>query len=294
MEMLCHPLKIDPASDIGFKWYSEFKGEAGALPVDEFLITSHIVPGHGAKWAGGQVLPSTLIHYSSDLSHYAFSSAYADVWRPEVRRLTLIRLYAVVARARAAGLKLAMDPPLVVVKEVNASHGADIVMSLLPRARMIFLTRDGRDVLDSLLDAHSANGWMTSQGAGTFETEGDRRKFVHETCMEWAARMTICTYAYDLHDPALRRRIRYEDLLADTPGVLADLAEWLDLPGGPKRIENIVRRHSFEAVPEKRKGPGKFRRSASPGAWRQSLSQEDQEVAQEIMGKRLVELGYER
>jgi hypothetical protein len=297
LEMLCHPLKVDPNSDVGFKWREGWQGEAPALPVNEFLISSHIVPGNGvAQMENGVVLPKTLNRFSGAFASYAFSAAYEDVWRPEVRRLTLIRLYAVVERAREAGLKLAGDPPLMVIKEVNGSHGADVVMSLFPRSRMIFLVRDGRDVLDSLLDANKAGGWLTKRGGGkgAYETEEERREFVRENCLNWAGRMTICTRAYEDHDPALRRRIRYEDLLADTDGALADLAGWLDLPGGPKRIQNIAKSHSFEAVPEKRKGPGKVRRSATPGGWREGLTPEEQEMAQEIMGSRLVELGYEQ
>jgi hypothetical protein len=295
--MLCHPLKVDPNSDLGFRWWEEWKGAANALPINEFLIASHIVPGNGvAQMENGVVLPKTLNRFSAAFASYAFSSAYEDVWRPEVRRLTLIRLYAVVERARRVGLKLTMDPPLMVIKEVNGSHGADVVMSLFPRSKMIFLVRDGRDVLDSLLDASKEGGWLTKRGGGkgVYKTDEERREFVRDNCLNWAGRMTICTSAYEAHDPELRRRIRYEDLLGDTPGVLGDLATWLDLPGGPKRIQNVAKSHSFEAVPEERKGPGKVRRSATPGAWREGLTSEEQEVAQEIMGDRLAELGYEK
>jgi Sulfotransferase domain len=296
LEMLCHPLKVDPKSDVGFRWREGWEGEASALPVNEFLITSHIVPGNGvAQFEDGIVLPKTLNSFSGSFSSYAFSTAYEDVWRPEVRRLTLVRIQAVIERARQAGLKLEADSPLMVIKEVNGSHGADIVMSLFPRSKMIFLVRDGRDVLDSLLDANKAGGWLTKRGGGkgAYATEEERHQFVRENCLNWAGRMTICTRAYEAHDPALRRKIRYEDLLADTDSHLADLARWLELPGGPKRIQNIAKAHSFEAVPEKRKGPGKVRRSATPGSWREGLSPEDRQVAQEIMGDRLAELGYE-
>ncbi len=296
LEMLCHPLKVEPKSDVGFKWREGWQGEAAALPVNEFLITSHIVPGTGvAQMDDGVVLPRTLNGFSGSFASYAFSSAYADVWRPEVRRMTLVRLHAVIERGRESGLNLPDQMPLLMIKEVNGSHGADVVMSLFPRSKMIFLVRDGRDVLDSLLDASKAGGWLTKKGGGkgAFETEEERREFVRDNCLNWAARMNVCTKAYDNHDPELRRKIRYEDLLADTNSHLGDLATWLDLPGGPRRIENIAKQHSFEAVPEKRKGPGKVRRSATPGAWRQGLSPEDQEMAQEIMGRGLVKLGYE-
>ena len=266
--MLCHPLKVDPSSDLGFRWREGWTGAAAALPVNEFLISSHIAPGAGAtRMENGMVLPMTLNRFSEDFSSYAFSIAYEDVWRPELRRLTLIRLYAVIKRAREAGLRLAADPPLMVIKEVNGSHGADLVMSLFPRSKMIFLARDGRDVLDSLLDANKEGGWMTkgTVGAVPHSNEEERREFVRENSLGWAARTTVCNVAYERHDPELRRKIRYEDLLADTEANLTDLASWLELPGGPKRIENIVKAHSFERVPEDRRGPGKIRRTATPG-----------------------------
>jgi len=300
LEMLCHPLKVRSSSEVGFKWREGWEGEVPALPMNEFLISWHIAPTYqgaqpGAQIENGVVLPTTVNRFAGHRPSYAFSAAYEDVWRPEMRRLTLIRQYAVVKRAREAGLKLAADPPLMVIKEVNGSEGADVVMSLFPRSKMVFLVRDGRDILDSLLDAHSPEGWSTRMGFGKggFESPEERLEFVRDTCLNWAGRMTVCTRAYEDHDPELRRQIKYEDLLADTPGVLGDLATWLELPGGPKRIQNIVKSHAFEAVPEKYKGPGELRRSATPGAWREGLTPEDQEVAQEIMGETLSELGYE-
>lgn len=293
--MLCHPLKADPNTNLGFRWRKGWGGAAAALPVNEFLISSHIAPSNGAQIENGMVLPETLNRFSENYSSYAFSIAYADVWRPELRRLTLIRLYAVIKRAQEAGLKLADDPPLMVIKEVNGSHGADRVMSLFPRSKMIFLVRDGRDVLDSLLDANTEGGWLTKRTGGEmrYSNEEERRAFVREHCLNWAARTTVCNVAYERHDPELRRKLRYEDLLAETNAELTDLASWLGIPGGPKRMQNIVKSHSFESFPEKQRGPGKIRRAARPGAWREGLSPEDQKVAQEIMGRDLAELGYE-
>jgi hypothetical protein len=46
-------------------------------------------------------------------------------------------------------------------------------------------------------------------------------------------------------------------------------------------------------VPEKRKGPGRRWRAASPGRWRESLTPTERELVREIMGTRLAELGYE-
>jgi hypothetical protein len=168
-------------------------------------------------------------------------------------------------------------------------------MSLFPRSRMIFLVRDGRDVLDSLLDANRPGGWLANVGWGTGEFGDSRQKleWIREHCRNWVARMNACSRAFEAHDPALRQRVRYEDLLADTAARLTDLALWLDLPAAREEIGDIASAHSFAALPEDAKGPGMFRRSASPGAWREHLTNEEQQLANDIMGETLTELGYE-
>jgi hypothetical protein len=303
LEMLCHPFEMDPNSGVGFKWRPGWSGAAPALPVNEFQIGAHLAAAIYGDSAGGStieddsgvMLPRTLNRVTGYFSSYAFSAAYADVWRPEVRRMTLVRLYAVIERARAAGLNIPEDLPRVVIKEVNGSHGADLVMPLFTRSRMIFLVRDGRDVLDSLIDANSPGGWLTARkwGRGGFQDPEERLEFVRENALSWAARMNVCARAYETHDPALRVMVRYEDLLADTATRLGELERWLGLPSGPKRMESVAAQHSFETLPEGGRGAGKLRRAATPGRWREALTAEEQEVAMEIMGEQLRQFGYE-
>jgi hypothetical protein len=296
LEMLCYPLEAKRDEPLGFSWPDGWEGAVPALAVDEFLISAHLAPHQGRVIdIFDTPFPATLNGLYQRRSSYAFSEEFADVWRPEARRFTLVRLHAVVERARRTGLEVPAGEPVVVIKEVNGAHAADLVMSLFPRSRLIFMLRDGRDILDSLLDANSPGGWRTRTGLGQggFESPEERLEFVRETCRNWAARINVCSRAYDAHDPALRRRIRYEELLADTPGMLGDLAEWLGLPHDEARIREIVDQHSFTEVPEKRRGPGKRRRAASPGQWREALTPSERELAQEIMGPNLAELGYE-
>jgi hypothetical protein len=209
------------------------------------------------------IIPRTLNRVTEYVPSYAFSTAYADVWRPEARRLTLVRLNAVLERARANGLSLPDEPPLLVIKEVNGSHGADLVMPLFPRSRMIFVVRDGRDVLDS----NSPGGWLLKRNWGRDRlgiAEG-RREFVRETSLQWTARMNACRRAYEAHDSALRLEVRYEDLLADTAARLGELERWLGLPSGPKRMKSIAAKHAFDAVPEWGAGPRKLPSSGHAG-----------------------------
>jgi Sulfotransferase family len=303
LEMLCHPFQMEPHSQVGFKWREGWSGTVPALPVNEFQIAAHLAPGIYGDSAeatiaddGGTLMPRTLNRVTDYFASYAFSQAYADVWRPEARRMTLVRVYAVIERAREAGLNIPPQLPLLAIKEVNGSHGADLVMPLFPRSKMIFLVRDGRDVLDSMVDANRPGGWTSKRqwGATGFETDEERLEFVRANAHNWTARMNACSRAYGEHDPELRMRLRYEDLLDDTPARLGELEQWLGLPSGPKRMESIASQHAFDAVPERGRGPGKLRRSATPGAWRDGLTAAEQEVANEIMGETLVELGYER
>jgi Sulfotransferase family len=297
LEMLCDPLEAKRDEPLGFSWPDRWRGPVPALAVDEFLISSHLAPHQGRVVdIFDAPFPATLNGLFQRRSSYAFSDEFADVWRPEARRLTLVRLHAVVERARRAGLDVPPGLPVLAIKEVNGSHAADLVMSLFPRSRMIFMLRDGRDVLDSLLDANSPGGWLTRTGLGKggFETPEERLEFVRDTCRNWAARINVCSRAYEAHDPSLRKRIRYEDLLADPPPMLAELTDWLGLPSDDARIREIVNRHSFAEVPDHRKGVGKRRRAATPGQWRESLTSQERELTDEIMGERLAELGYER
>jgi hypothetical protein len=49
---------------------------------------------------------------------------------------------------------------------------------------------------------------------------------------------------------------------------------------------------SHGRVPPAEKGDDKFIRSAQPGGWRDNLTPAEQRIMHEVMGAKLVELGY--
>ena len=49
---------------------------------------------------------------------------------------------------------------LLLVKEPNGSQSADVIMRAQPTARLLFLLRDGRDVVDSELASFAVGGWQ--------------------------------------------------------------------------------------------------------------------------------------
>ena len=123
-------------------------------------------------------------------------------------------------------------------------------------------------------------------------SSADRLRFIEERGLRWSYRMGVVLRAYERHAPDRRFMLRYEDLREDTEGWIGRLFDWLDLDIDPERLGAEVRATSFEAVPSEAKGAGKFVRAAQPGLWRESLSAEEQQVAERAMGDTLRRLDY--
>jgi hypothetical protein len=292
LEQLCDPLRLDDSTALGFGLQGGSPAPIDVLPVSEFLISSHIAPAFGDPIETDKgLVPATLNNYLGDKPAYLFAHDFEEIWRPAVRRLTLVRLYAVEAAARSEGLPVATSP-CVVVKEVNGSHVADVIMSLFPRSRLLFLVRDGRDVIDSRRHALQQGGWL-AEGGAKLDTAEERLEWTRKASREWACGIDAAGRAYAAQAPRLRRMVRYEELIADPTATLRELFDWLELERSAKRLERTVARHSFAAIPGDRRGATQKRRSATPGLWRDNLTSDERTVTRQIMGRRLAELGYE-
>jgi hypothetical protein len=105
---------------------------------------------HLAPFAPGA--PRRPVVYSraqTDRPDYFFNDRYSDVWRGPLRELILSRLAAEVGSS-----------PVVVVKEPHGSQVADVLCSLLPGSRLLFLLRDGRAWSNSEGAALAPDGWL--------------------------------------------------------------------------------------------------------------------------------------
>jgi Sulfotransferase family len=292
LQLLCHPLALERGSGLGFSLPEEARGgpPLDALPVNEFLLGHHLAPrtGDPIRTARGRYIPATVNFFWSAAANYALSKHFEDVWRPELRRFALVRLHAVLERA-ATRFPLSNDPA-VVIKDVGTSHAAPMTLSLLPRSRFLFMVRDGRDVIDSLIHAAQPGSWFARAAKPLISGDEDRLDFVREKAIDWACGADSCQQAWAAHPPELRRMVRYEELLADTVGELSTLCEWMGLERDGAGLEAAVRAHAFGA--HEPTGPREVARAASPGLWRENLSSEEQRIAEEIMGERLADLGY--
>lgn len=284
LEMLVHPWRLS-LKEAGVRPPED--GPASppdVLAVNETRLLSHLTP---LAVASDDI---TLNQQRGGHSAYFFNDAFAHVWRPRITELVLARLGA---QAEVASQRFGAHDPLVVVKEPNGSHGAPLVLSLLPASRLVFLVRDGRDVVDSLLARRLPGGHGPRQvAAAPVSGAQERLAYVRAASRGWVANVTSVQSAYEVHNPDLRHRVTYEEPRTDTLDSLGALTRWLRLDREAADLRATVETCAFEAIPAGKRGFGNTRRSARPGQWQENLTPLEQRAAHEIMGPKLEELGY--
>ncbi len=214
--------------------------------------------------------------------HFILGERYKDSW------LRLIRDF-VLDGAKARFPKLTRDSYLV-IKEPSGSVAAPLLAEAIPESRLILLLRDPRDTLASWVAAHKKGNWLyewTGRGRrrdawGTTERgQEGMNEFVRKTAGRFARNVMGARQAYEAHE-GHKVLVRYEDLRADTLGVMKELYSSLKVPVDEKELVRVVEKHSWENIPRELKGEGKFYRKATPGGWREDLTPEQIKVVEKI------------
>ena len=239
-------------------------------------------------WATAEHPPdlTTLDRVKHDKDSYFFSDRYRDAWAPALRALIVDRFDAQVRDVAGDG----PAEPLVVVKEPG-SHVADLLVSLFPGSRLVFLLRDGRDVVDSWLAAYRTGSWALDEGAFPV-TDAGRESLVRWQSAVWSFRTEVVQQVFARHPADRRVLVRYEDLVADPARELARISTYLAIDASADRLADVSADHAYAAVPRSEKGDSKEIRSASPGGWRDNLTPAEHDVMHEVMGRQLAALGY--
>jgi len=168
---------------------------------------------------------------------------------------------------------------LVVEKTPTHARFAPLILRLFPDAHFLHIVRDPREVYCSTRAA--ARGW------GRFWASEDAVDVTRrwELLLDDAVRIADLTPRY--------RQLRYEDLLADTLGRLADVLAWLDLDHAPELCRGLVENSSLESLRQRwSHNPAFFRRGAAAG-WRDELGRSEIAIIESIAGTRMRTLGYE-
>jgi len=213
---------------------------------------------------------------------YFFSDEYSVLWKNFIKKMILNRIYC-------QFLSLSKK---IIIKEPNGSFGSNIISQCLPNSKIIILLRDGRDIMDSNMDARSEGGWQAVR-KGKAITGEERIPFLKQLARNWNVRMNIVMETYDNHKENLRYIVRYENLRKNTTEELENIYKFLDIKIEKNRLKTIVTNSSFENIPAEKKGKGKPQRSATPGGWKDNMRKEEIKVMEKIMGSTLKRLGYE-
>jgi hypothetical protein len=276
------------SSRSGSTWLLQMLSELdGVVPIDDPHLGHHLglwrpIP---LAWATAAEEPelTTLHELKRHKPGYFFADRYAATWRPLLREL-------ISARFAAQASESGHLHPLVIVKEPG-SQAAELLLSLFPRSRLVFLLRDGRDVVDSWLAAYQSGTWAQEEGAFPL-ADGGREAFIRWQASVWTYRTRAVAKAYGAHDPARRTLVRYEELRDDPTGALSRICRVAGVDARGSELQRISAAHDIAAVPSDRRGPDRPVRHGRSGGWRRSLSSAERRVLLEEMGQELARFGY--
>ena len=154
---------------------------------------------------------------------------------------------------------------------------------LYPQAKEVFLVRDFRDVVSSML-AFNAKQGRTVFGKRRLQSTEEFANFVRNGPVR------------KLSESWSKRRdrghlIRYEDLIQRPEETLRGLLVYLDLDHDDATINGMIERAAHEN-PEMQQHRTSGEVSSSVGRWRQSLDPQMQETCREVFGDVLEQFGY--
>ncbi|MCC6312617.1 MAG: sulfotransferase [Thermomicrobiales bacterium] len=164
-------------------------------------------------------------------------------------------------------------------------HRADtlpwLVWELYPEAKELFLVRDFRDVVSSMLAFNVKQGFRAF-GPEHIATDEEFARYLRNTTIRQLARSW----------PKRRDRahlIRYEDLMTDTEATLRAILAYLELDASDAVVAGMIARASEENADSLRHRTSS---GSSLGRWRESLAPSVQAVCNDVYADVLEQFGY--
>jgi Sulfotransferase domain len=159
------------------------------------------------------------------------------------------------------------------------------LMAALPESRMVLLVRDPRDFAASVLDATRKDGWlqegMDEWAKRDLASEKDVQRYLRALSRQYLRQMSNGKKAFDDHD-GRKIMVRYDDLRTNALGTMREICAMLELPVDEKRLREVVDKHSWENIPQRERGEGKFYRKATSGGWKEDLTPEQAKIVEDM------------
>jgi hypothetical protein len=152
----------------------------------------------------------------------------------------------------------------------------DLIAELFPGSKFVHIIRDGRDVVSSLIrKQEEGKPWVT------FEEAHDTWKWHVDLGRVFGRRVGADRYF----------EFRYEDLVADDPGVAKEIFRFLDIDFDPA-VENFCYAQHVKRTPFQ--DPMRdLEKGATVSDWPNTFTPEEQARSLELIGQDLVWYGYE-
>jgi len=241
-----------------------------------------------ADHLGIQLSPGTndfvrRIDARKEFKNYFFSDVYKKTWLYYLKKLILYRFHAQFND---------LTKKIIVKEPTTLMDISDVISDCMPQSKIIFLLRDGRDIIDSLVDARQEGGWLAKTKKAIIQKH-QRPQFIKRRSEIWVKQTENFLKTYEHRPKDQGFLVKYEDLRQKPLETSLNIYKFLNIAITENELQEIVSRHSYENIPAEQKGKGKFIRTASPGKWKESFSNEEKKIMEEIMGKMLNTLGYE-
>jgi hypothetical protein len=169
------------------------------------------------------------------------------------------------------------EDPVYFAEKHAAGHVPVLMWEMYPKAKEVFLVRDFRDMVCSLMSFY--NGQARSRADTDEEYVGQLRGWATRLYKDWKAR------------ESRSHLVRYEDLATRPAETLTEILEYLELEASSEAVENMIGTASAETpnLKQHRTTPSV---SASIGRWRRDLSPSLQRACEETFGELLGAFGY--